>query len=265
VKLMGQAQADGAGAWAIRSSVLADGRYVITAAATDEFHETTATALILPAQASGQDPLVIDTAAPRVTALAFRPAAGQIDLTFQDGLAGLDPARLADAVSYALTRVGSRGGSYPVDAVAAIPDGPPGAAHVILTIGTGRRLQPGVYTLTVRAGAGATGVRDLAGNPLDGEFYGTFPSGNGSPGGSFVAQLDTRHRRVLAPQTVIGKAHPLPRATTSIRAPAAARALARGMNRPIEPRRSNHGTHRTGSDENIASSHFFRVFRMFRG
>ena len=44
------------------------------------------------------------------------------------------------------------------------------------------------YRVTL-AGAGATMIRDLGGNILDGEFAGAFPSGNGVAGGNFVAQF----------------------------------------------------------------------------
>jgi hypothetical protein len=42
------------------------------------------------------------------------------------------------------------------------------------------------YRVTL-VGTGATMIRDLGGNALDGEFSGTFPSGNGTQGGTFVA------------------------------------------------------------------------------
>jgi hypothetical protein len=58
---------------------------------------------------------------------------------------------------------------------------------------------------TVRSG----GVRDIAGNALDGEFYGFFPSGNNVPGGDFVARLDAIHRLILPAQTVVGTASPV--------------------------------------------------------
>ena len=44
------------------------------------------------------------------------------------------------------------------------------------------------YRVTLR-GAGATVILDLGGNPLDGEFGGTFPSGDGAAGGDFVAEF----------------------------------------------------------------------------
>jgi hypothetical protein len=42
------------------------------------------------------------------------------------------------------------------------------------------------YRVTL-AGSGATMILDLGGNALDGEFAGTFPSGNSTAGGDFVA------------------------------------------------------------------------------
>ena len=50
-------------------------------------------------------------------------------------------------------------------------------------------------------------VQDLAENHLDGEFYGSFPSGNDINGGDFVAELQAYHDKVFAPQTIIGTAN----------------------------------------------------------
>jgi hypothetical protein len=55
-------------------------------------------------------------------------------------------------------------------------------------------------------GSGRSSVQDIAGNHLDGEFYGSFPSGNGIPGGDFVADIDAIHNKIFAPQTVDGTA-----------------------------------------------------------
>ena len=45
-------------------------------------------------------------------------------------------------------------------------------------------------------------IADRAGNALDGEFRGTFPSGNGIAGGNFRARLVYNGRTVLAPQAL---------------------------------------------------------------
>ena len=46
-----------------------------------------------------------------------------------------------------------------------------------------------LYRITL-SGSGATSILDLSGNALDGELTGTFPSGNGTAGGDFVATFD---------------------------------------------------------------------------
>ena len=51
---------------------------------------------------------------------------------------------------------------------------------------TGVASQDDTYRITL-AGSGATMISDLGGNALDGEYAGTFPSGNGTAGGDFVA------------------------------------------------------------------------------
>ena len=52
-------------------------------------------------------------------------------------------------------------------------------------------------------------MQDIAGNALDGEFYGYFPSGNNQPGGDFVAQLTAIHHTIFAPSTIVGRATPV--------------------------------------------------------
>jgi mono/diheme cytochrome c family protein len=46
-----------------------------------------------------------------------------------------------------------------------------------------------LYRVTL-AGAGPAVILDLGGNALDGEFAGTFPSGDGAAGGNFVAEFE---------------------------------------------------------------------------
>ena len=119
--------------------------------------------------------------------MSFDRVDGQIDLTFQDSLSGLDQAEVIDAANYQLTKLHTIRGTYVVNVISATPNGPTGPENVVLTINDGRQLRGGIYYFTVFSGAGATGIRDVAGNALDGEFYGFFPSGNNIPGGNFVA------------------------------------------------------------------------------
>ena len=206
--LVGQTEADGSGDWTITSSVLADGSYVITARAIDAFHQTTATTQILPNASQG--PLTIDTAGPWVAAVRFYRLNGEIDVTFQGSGSGLDQAQVSNAADYLLTGPHTRRGTYRVNFSSQTASGPTGPDTVVLVINNGRPLRAGIYTFTVISGAGARGVRDVAGNALDGEYYGTFPSGNQSPGGNFLAGLDTAHHLILAPQIVIAESSPSP-------------------------------------------------------
>ena len=61
------------------------------------------------------------------------------------------------------------------------------AANTRLTLGLGQALAPDVYRLTVPAAR----LQDAFGRPLDGEFNGQFPSGDGTPGGDFVLDFTT--------------------------------------------------------------------------
>ena len=112
--------------------------------------------------------------------------------------------------TYTLSKRQSRTpGTFRLTNIAAHDAGNPMAPEeVVLTINGGHPLRGGTYTLTVFSGAGVRGVRDVAGNALDGEFSGIFPSGNGIPGGHFVAALDAIHGRVFAPKSVVGSASP---------------------------------------------------------
>jgi mono/diheme cytochrome c family protein len=53
---------------------------------------------------------------------------------------------------------------------------------------SGVTLVDDTYRVTL-AGAGASMIMDIDANALDGEFSGTFPSGNGVAGGNFIAQF----------------------------------------------------------------------------
>ena len=206
--LIGQATASSAGTWSITSTVpLAQGKYVIVAGAVNAEGAEGAEVTILPNATQGV--LTIDTAGPKVTALNFDRVDGQIDITFQDNLSGMDQAEVIDAANYQLTKLNTVRGTYVVNVLSATPSGPTGPENVVLTINDGRQLRGGNYLFTIFSGAGATGIRDVAGNALDGEFYGFFPSGNNIPGGNFVAELNAVHHTIFAPKTIIGHATPV--------------------------------------------------------
>jgi hypothetical protein len=72
---------------------------------------------------------------------------------------------------------------------------------------SGTVLPDGTYRVTL-LGNGATVISDMDGNALDGEYSGSFPSGNGIAGGDFIAQFTVTTPIVIGPtldqiQTVI--------------------------------------------------------------
>ena len=113
-KVVGQGQADSSGAWSVTTSFLADGKYTVEAHAVEQTPGvTTATTQILPNATQGD--LTIDTVGPKVTALRFDRVDGQIDLTFQDNLSGLDQAQMIDAANYQLKKQHTIRGTYLVE------------------------------------------------------------------------------------------------------------------------------------------------------
>ncbi|QEH37730.1 hypothetical protein OJF2_63210 [Aquisphaera giovannonii] len=215
--LIGQATADGTGAWIITpSAALADGSYAIAAQAIDSSgHTLSDVTPISPA-------LVIDTAGPKVTNVYFDRIHGTITLTTADfggpGNAGvgLSQSTLIDAANYQFQQTYSpfRLKHLPrflVSAASTTPGTTTGDQVTTLTINNGKYIRGGHFLFTARSAIPAlpSGIQDIAGNALDGEFYGTFPSGNNRPGGDFVAELDSEHHRVYAPRTQVGTASPV--------------------------------------------------------
>ena len=206
-QLVGQTTADASGSWNITTNLLADGRYNITAAATDAAGHTKATREIEPAT----HPLVIDTIGPKITGLTFDRVHGRINVTFQDELTGMDRESPLNAANYLLSKQQVRmPGAFTLTSITTMAPASPSAPQtVVLTFNGDRQIRGGRYTFTILSGSGAIGVRDAAGNALDGEFYGSFPSGNGHPGGNFVVLLDAIHRRIDAPKSAVGSATPV--------------------------------------------------------
>ncbi len=200
-------------AWNITANqTLADGSYAITAIAVDSSGQTiSSTTTIVPA-------LVIDTVGPKITNVSFGRLTGQILVTFQDyggpgnGGVGLNPSSLIDANNYSLMKYNQHGpAAYLVSSISVTPGAVTGSELVTLQFNGGKYLRGGHYYFAVRSVSPTdrTGVRDIAGNALDGEFYGYFPSGNNHPGGDFVAELDAVHHIIYAPKTLIGTATPV--------------------------------------------------------
>src|SRR5262249_53124581 len=136
--------------------------------------------------------LIIDTPPPRVQAVTLARRAGEILITFLDSGAGLDPDGLLSASTYAVSRPARRRSSLqPIASVLDLgPTAKPGTRRIALVLNGGRPLRARRYLLTIHSGR----IQDLAGLALDGEFRGRLPSGNGAPGGDFVAVIDASGR-----------------------------------------------------------------------
>ena len=111
---------------------------------------------------------------------------------------------MLDSSNYLLTTVHASK-SYPskwvVTNVTATTDPTiPYAFDVAVTFNSGATIKGGYYLFTIRDSSnGNSLVQDLAGNHLDGVFYGSFPAGNGINGSDFVAKLEAIHDKVFAP------------------------------------------------------------------
>ena len=199
--VIGQGVSNANDAWSITANyVLAIGTYVITAVAIDSarFHITAATTTIVPN-------LVIDTVAPVITAATFDRFTDTVTVTYQDNLSGLAFASIANGAFYHLS-------AKPLSPKVHVPKLllptsitiTPGATAtapevVSVVFNHGHTVRGGRYLIVIDSGGGDTGIHDVAGNALDGNFYGTFPSGDGLPGGDFAASIDTFHNNIVLP------------------------------------------------------------------
>jgi PKD repeat protein len=153
---------------------------------------------------------------PKVTAVAFNRVQGEIQVAFQvfggPSNDALKQAALIDANNYSLTKYRQHGpAAYKVTSITVSPPTASGAQVVTLQINGGKYLRGGHYFLDIRSVSpkDLTGIQDIYGDALDGEFYNYFPSGNNVPGGDFIAELDAIHHTIYAPRTVVGTATPV--------------------------------------------------------
>src|SRR5262249_25963180 len=123
----------------------------------------------------------VDNVPPQVTATSVAPngVVAPGSLTYQVTFS--EPMRVLNLTTDDFSLRGNfRNVNYPAGSFSFTPAG------TVLTL-TYTGLPDDNYSLTVVAGAsGGTNFTDAVGNALDGEFSGTFPSGNGVPGGNFV-------------------------------------------------------------------------------
>jgi len=205
---IGTGQATSGGLWAIQTSFIPDGSYAIYATATDLYHPNEVSfPIALLGGTSGLPNLVIDTMGPLVTEAIFRPSIGKVQIAIQDPIGGgLTTAEVADGADFRFSVYGKT--SYPPNLVTGISvirsGGPNDPIEEYLTINKGKKLPSGRYEFTI-----SSAITDIAGNALDGEFYGYFPSGNGKPGSNFQALLVSNQTQVFAAMPTTTSASPL--------------------------------------------------------
>jgi hypothetical protein len=136
-----------------------------------------------------------------VRTLSKRSSRAWHELIKKDNLSGVNLADLANGANYQVSAT-PLNSSIPVRKViipsniTVIPAaGANGIDEAIIKLNNGKPLRGGHYTIQVLA----AGIADIAGNALDGRFYGSMPSGNGGSGSNFAAQITALPRKVLAP------------------------------------------------------------------
>ena len=189
--LIGQGAADPSGAYSITSSPLADGTYDIEAIATCKFGTQAETGFI----ESGSHPLVIDTVGPTITHFAVsNTLKGRFQVTYQDGLSGLVVSELVNGANYGVQRTTPKpepGQRFIVSSLGATVETTPTTPVTVTgSVFNGHYLvlRGGEFVFTISG----SGITDVAGNALDGEFYGTFPTGDGHNGTNFKAEVIIR-------------------------------------------------------------------------
>ncbi len=156
-------------------------------------------------------PALTPGVAPEVAYAQFEPLTGRILVQFTADPAGYDPAVLTNPANYSFSLLQAfvqqpaksqsrpRAGivlppPYLVTGVTLTTPTAPGAApSVIVSINNNEPLRFGIYQFTIHS----AGLVDLAGQPLDGQYTGTFPSGNGQGGSDFVTILAETNDTVL--------------------------------------------------------------------
>ncbi len=194
---VGYTQAGSDGSWSITSNNLAQGTYTITTSTTDQFGQTTANGqMLLPH-------LVVDTQAPVITSLSFNRFNATLTVTFQDNLSGMDLASLTNSAFYHISakplspKVHVPSLVLPTSILYTPGASPTDPVTVYVVFNNGHAFRGGKYEVLINSGNGDTGIQDVAGNALDGNYYGSFPTGDGLPGGNFIASISTYHRVVL--------------------------------------------------------------------
>jgi sugar lactone lactonase YvrE len=186
--LIGQGLADASGHYSITTIKLANGSYTLDALATGKGGSVSAIAQI----ESLAHPLVIDTVVPKIVGFGVtNTLKGLFQVAYQDDRSGLVTPELVNGANYHVQRPVPKptpGQRFLVSSLSATPElSPTRPVIVTASVFNGHYLtiRDGQFFFTINA----AGITDVAGNALDGEFYGKFPTGDGHHGGNFEAEV----------------------------------------------------------------------------
>ena len=195
------------------------GTYAYTITVTDDGGQGTIISGSSLIGATDPGPSPTPTAPAVITALNFDRFDATLTVTFQNSSSGMDLASITNSAFYHIsatpllsnvsvpktilpTSISYTPGTVPSDPVV-----------VNVVFNHGHVFRGGVYEVIINSGTGDTGIQDAAGNALDGNFYGTFPTGDGLAGGNFVADIYT-YRNVVLRYVPIADGYVPPRAAT---------------------------------------------------
>ncbi len=184
VRWLGDAEAASDGDWSLTAVLpLPNGVYTVAATLKDELGFQEGILGIAPgAPQIITANLTIDTAGPKVENVFFDRLHGQIDVTYTDNLSGLDDSTLVDAANYRFGKVllaKQKGGLFLINSATLAPGGNATTETVVLTLDKGESIRGGFYNFVIHSSSVVrpSGVQDVAGNGLDGEFYWVLPLG----------------------------------------------------------------------------------------
>ncbi len=183
---VGQGLADSSGGWTIQTVPLVDGVYsIFVRAISPKGQISPATALISEVRAKSI-PLVIDTVAPVIASVVIDRRNRKLAISFRDDLSGMDTKSLEERSNYDL--FGPHPYRYVAAAVGKLKDTSIITSDPMISTVDIMPASVGTWKINgIRVLSG--GIQDVAGNALDGEYKGRFPTGNGIPGGMFLRKF----------------------------------------------------------------------------
>jgi len=141
--------------------------------------------------------MMVDTTGPRVADVFLEPSRGRLVVTLQDSLSGMNAQSLLNPALYNMTN--SQGRPLSVSGVSLGDTGPDGRRQVIVTLGGGRSLGQGTFTVSVNG----LGITDNAGNLLTESFFVPFPQIGNRSVPTYIAEIGTDGQGSTPPLQVV--------------------------------------------------------------